>query len=711
MNAQYITDKGFARYMIKYIAKKEPSHVFNIQENNLLREHIIARRLGSMELMFLLLGHQICNSSATVKFLTTEPPQTRNRTIIPIYMIEEDDENPYYDDNIMKYMSRPHLPEFNNLTYPQYFEKYSITPSSPTSTSRQIYRDNLGNYIVKRSKEIVTRYRFLKIEDGELYFYQQLLLKIPARDESDYKIRPDGTYREKFLSLFPEFLTNLQNQITNTQQSRITRLNNQFSEMLSRLLSSLSQQLTQNISSIIQMQMESLKLLPHVFPETAMLELPQDQYRALNTIRMYMGENDGIKWPYFFITGSAGTGKSYIIHMIVNILKQRRSNYLLLAPTGVAAQNIDGKTIHSELRIVTTQGGFYTRAHTDNELKTRLKKIDTIIIEEVSMVSAELLDFISNVFANLHNNAIAFGGINVIVVGDLAQLPPVSGQQVFRAATWSLFYPLFLRTPQRQNNDNTFYQMLEEIRIDNISTETRNILQQRHSEFLVRSAVEISFNTTHIVGFKENAQFINTMICNTLPVPPNKFLLSQASDFVNSIPCDRSFCDKMFKPKTNLPSYIRIQPGARVMYLNNSLIEHGICNGTMGVITDVNPSEQIVRVAFSVRGSIIDIDVYKHTHYFEINGSNCHRTQFPLQNCFALTVHKTQGLTLPKATLALDGSIFSTGQAYVALSRCSNWNNVDISHLDMSAFMVDPDVILEYQRLESISNTNPHLFS
>uniref|UniRef100_U9ST01 Uncharacterized protein n=1 Tax=Rhizophagus irregularis (strain DAOM 181602 / DAOM 197198 / MUCL 43194) TaxID=747089 RepID=U9ST01_RHIID len=130
-----------------------------------------------------------------------------------------------------------------------------------------------------------------------------LLLKIPARDESDYKIRPDGTYCEKFLSLFPEFLTDLQNQITNTQQSHITRLNKQFSEMLSRLLSSLNQQLTQNISSIIQMQMESLKLLPHVFPETAMLELPQDQYRALNTIRMYMGENDGIKWPYFFITG------------------------------------------------------------------------------------------------------------------------------------------------------------------------------------------------------------------------------------------------------------------------------------------------------------------------------------------------------------------------------------------------------------------------
>ncbi len=135
MNAQYVTDRGFACYMLKYIAKREPSYIFNITENDLLREHIIAQRLGSMELMFLLLGHTICNSSATVKFITTEPPTTRTCTVLPIYMLEEDDDNPYYDDTIMKYMFRPHLPEFENLTYPQYFERYSITPSRPITST------------------------------------------------------------------------------------------------------------------------------------------------------------------------------------------------------------------------------------------------------------------------------------------------------------------------------------------------------------------------------------------------------------------------------------------------------------------------------------------------------------------------------------------------------------------------------------------------
>jgi len=127
-----------------------------------------------------------------------------------------------------------------------------------------------------------------------------------------------------------------------------------------------------------------------------------------------------------------------------------------------------------------------------------------------------------------------------------------------------------------------------------------------------------------------------------------------------------------------------------------------------GVITDLNPNEGSARVAFSIRGSLIDADICKQTHYFKINGNNCYRSQFPLQNCFVLTVHKTQGLTLPRVSLALDGSIFSPGQDYVALSRCPAWGNVEISHLDPSAFMVDQDVISEYLRLEDLSKTNPH---
>ena len=95
--------------------------------------------------------------------------------------------------------------------------------------------------------------------------------------------------------------------------------------------------------------MENIKIFLHIFSESTILQLPQDQYYALSTISTYMEPNNGTKWPYYFITGSAETGKSYIINIITNILKSRSSSYLLLAPIGVAAQNIGGKTIHSEL--------------------------------------------------------------------------------------------------------------------------------------------------------------------------------------------------------------------------------------------------------------------------------------------------------------------------------------------------------------------------
>src|SRR6185295_5251590 len=103
------------------------------------------------------------------------------------------------------------------------------------------------------------------------------------------------TYREKFLSFFPDYLTELQNQITNTHQSQVTHFNNQFIEMLDRLLQSLTNQLPVNISQIIRNQLNNLKILPHIYPETTMLELPQDQYHVLSTISTYMGKNSNQK--------------------------------------------------------------------------------------------------------------------------------------------------------------------------------------------------------------------------------------------------------------------------------------------------------------------------------------------------------------------------------------------------------------------------------
>jgi hypothetical protein len=147
-----------------------------------------------MELLFLILGETICNSSCTVTYLTTDPPTSRQKAIHPIYLINDDDDNPYWSNHIEKYFNCPTEDEFNNVTYSEYFKNYEITTSQPT-TKHTIYIDNLNNYVTKRTILKLVRFRYLKLQDGELFFYQKLLLEIPCRSEEKL-IRNFSTYRE-----------------------------------------------------------------------------------------------------------------------------------------------------------------------------------------------------------------------------------------------------------------------------------------------------------------------------------------------------------------------------------------------------------------------------------------------------------------------------------------------------------------------------------
>ena len=503
--------------------------------------------------------------------------------------------------------------------------------------------------------------------------------------------------------MHPHMVEELQQNTQNHTEQVRQIMNLRYSEILDRLLSNLENVISENITTILRNQLDSLKILPPILPQDAIYQLPPDQYYVMSTLRCYLGKRNTQKWPYFFITGSGGTGKSYIIHLITNLLKNNRSNYLLMAPTGVAAQNVGGTTIHSNLRIVSTQTGYHTLSFYDNEFKNKLKAVDTIIIDEVSMVSAQLFEFMSNMFATIHNNALAFSGINVIVVGDLAQLPPVTGSQVFKSSIWKLFYPLFLRHSHRQQDQLEYCNMLENIRLGNITEEIWEKLQRKHESFDPNKPIELLLNTTNIVGYRETADKINRLVCNTLPTTQDKFMISCAIDTINGEQWNTNLTEKTFKSKTNLPPSVRLQQGAKVMYLNNFKSNLNIYNGTIGMITDVNTESNLVHISFSVMGGIVDIDVKTETNYFTVNGNNASRQQFPIQNSYALTVHKTQSLTLHYISASLDDQMFSAGQAYTALSRCPSWDNVQIAALDRAAFKTDPDVIKEYEHLELVA--------
>jgi ATP-dependent exoDNAse (exonuclease V) alpha subunit len=211
-------------------------------------------------------------------------------------------------------------------------------------------------------------------------------------------------------------------------------------------------------------------------------------------------------------------------------------------------------------------------------------------------------------------------------------------------------------------------------------------------------------SSTHVVGLRQTAHDINSFICNNLPFndESSDIIVSKPTDVFNNQIFDDGDDRFHFKNYTNLPSSVTLQEGARVMYLNNKLFEHSICNGTIGVVTKIVDDDN-VEVAFPTTSNIVKINVQKTTSYFNINGISASRSQFPVQNAFALTVHKTQGLTLPHSTLTIDENMFAAGQIYVAMSRAPSWNSVDILSFDFGSLKVDERVIEEYRRLNHLS--------
>src|SRR6266511_1357644 len=187
--------------------------------------------------------------------------------------------------------------------------------------------------------------------------------------------------------------------------------------------------------------------------------------------------------------------------------------------------------------------------------------------------------------------------------------------------------------------------------------------------------------------------------------PDQPTLISIAEDYYNDEPKDINETDKMFNKHTNYPCEVILKEGSRVMFLNNKYFSKGIYNGSIGVLLRVL-NDSLVEVVFPVSTGMIIMKVEKDTSYFIVNGASARRTQFPLQNAFALTVHKTQGLTLPHSTISLDTSMFADGQAYVAMSRATSWQNLDITYFDLIPIKTDKKMIKEYERLVEINRTS-----
>ena len=389
-----------------------------------------------------------------------------------------------------------------------------------------------------------------------------------------------------------------------------------------------------------------------------------------------------------FITGFPGSGKSYLIESVCKYFKESKINYGLTALTGCAAILIGGRTLHSFLGIGLAKGTpveLYKLIRRREGLLPKLIALKTLIIDEASMLSDQLFDKICELFKLIHGNNKAFGGIQIILVGDMSQLKPVEGDYCFHAGNWDFsgIQILNLTENMRVQNDPEFEKLLKHIRWG-VCTETDfNILESmKNTVFPDYIYPTKLFSTNKDVDsinqfelgklIQSGAQTINYPIRYT----DNPYKLKRSTEYVIS---------------NKIPEFTKICVGAQIMITRNLDFDNGIVNGTKGVVVSLNSTSVVIKL---VNGKGYSLSYFNH-----IDPENKIDFKYlPIVLAWAMTIHKSQGMTIDSLEIDLGSSIFTDGQAYVALSRARNKESVLISKLKKSSIKTNKSVIEFYHR-------------
>lgn len=373
-----------------------------------------------------------------------------------------------------------------------------------------------------------------------------------------------------------------------------------------------------------------------------------------------------------FITGKAGTGKSTLLKAF---RAQTQKKVAVVAPTGLAAINVNGQTIHSFFR-------FPSRMITGDQIKKLygnkiIKKLDTLVIDEVSMVRADVMDAIHlSLQLNRKSNAL-FGGVQVIMFGDLFQLPPVvstAEQEMmemlypnpyfFSANVFQKTKPVCIElTKVHRQKEADFLSILNQVREDNLQP----IILQKLNEQVIPAGFR---SNTHLILTTVNAkaQRINESRLEEIPQPLFTYEAEVKGDFN-----ERDFPTE---------AALKLKRGARVMFLRNDADGRWV-NGTIGTVVQLG--KELIRV--EVEGQAVDVEreEWDHYRYFFNAASDQIETesvgkfvQYPLKLAYAITIHKSQGQTFDEVLLDLDRGAFAHGQTYVALSRCRTLEGVKL---------------------------------
>lgn len=416
-----------------------------------------------------------------------------------------------------------------------------------------------------------------------------------------------------------------------------------------------------------------------------------------------------------FLTGKAGTGKTTLLK---EVLKSTHKNTVVVAPTGIAALNAGGVTIHSMFQL--PFGGFIPANNVENQVTDAIKfeskdtlrrhfrmsavkravitNMELLIIDEVSMLRSDLLDAIDFMLQSVRKKKQSFGGVQVLFIGDLLQLPPVIRDEEWKTLRNYYRGKFFFHSHVIQQNPPLYielskiFRQTDEIFIDLLNNLRNNRITQENVAFLnqyVQPNFDLKANKGYITLTTHNnkADTINVQSLIDLGGNSRKYKAQIVDDFP----------DKIFP----VDEYLELKIGAQVMFIKNDLsFEKNYFNGKMGVIKSL--SDQEILVHFPEENKTIDVERYEWQNIrYNVNPNTKEIeeevlgtfTHYPIKLAWAITVHKSQGLTFDKAALDVS-QVFLPGQAYVALSRLRSLNGlILLSPLRMNGISNDDDVM------------------
>jgi ATP-dependent DNA helicase PIF1 len=419
----------------------------------------------------------------------------------------------------------------------------------------------------------------------------------------------------------------------------------------------------------------------HVHPLKSGGSLTSEQQYVLNLV---------MKGVSVFFTGSAGTGKSFLLKHIIGVLPPETT--VASASTGAAACLIGGTTLHQFAGMGTGAGtleqciALASRPHKAEQWR----KCQCLIIDEVSMISGDLFDKLECVARSVRKSREPFGGIQLVLCGDFLQLPPVTAKgerrYCFQSKSWrrSVTRTVELTEVHRQR-DKRFIDILQHIRYGRCPSAVAAALQATSTNEIECHGIVATKLFTHT----EDVNHINQKELRNLPGSSRRFTAEDSTT--------NSSVEEYLNSMCPVAKVLELKVGAQVMLAKNMHIQEGLVNGARGVLTKFDAAHNSFPVVRLTNGKEFVIRPQKWS-VRAANGALVTRVQLPLKLAWAISIHKSQGMTLDCVEVSLS-RVFEDGQAYVALSRARSLDGLRVLDFTSSCARADKHVIEYYQAL------------